>query len=47
MVNDGFYAIEYFYKDTRGHIRTKRCMRGTFELLIPVYKDIIKLDFFC
>lgn len=43
MINDGYYVIEYNYKDTRGHIRTKRLMRGTFDLVVPIYKDIAKM----
>lgn len=43
MINDGYYVVEYNYKDRRGHIRTKRLMRGTFDLIIPIYKDIVKM----
>ena len=42
MINDGFYAIEYYYKDTRGHVRTRKFMRGTFDLIVPVYKDLVR-----
>lgn len=43
MVFGGFYIIEYNYKDRRGAIRTKRLMRGNFELVVEVYKDLKKL----
>ena len=40
MVGNGYYVWEYNYRDKRGHILTKREMRGTFGLTIKVYKDI-------
>ena len=43
MINDGYYVVEYNYKDRRGYIRTKRLMRGTFDLVVPVYKELAKM----
>lgn len=43
MMNDGYYIVEYNYKDVRGHIRSRRLMRGTFDLVVVVYNDLNKL----
>lgn len=43
MMDIGYFIVEYSYKDRRGHIRTRRLMRGTFELLIPIYKDLVEM----
>lgn len=43
MLKGGYYVVEYNYKDTRGHIRSKRLMRGTFDLVLPIYKELAKL----
>ena len=43
MIGAGYYIIEYNYKDKRGYIRTKRVMRGSFELALEVYRDLIKM----
>ena len=43
MIGGGYYIVEYNYKDKVGHIRTKREMRGTFDLTLEVYKHLSKL----
>ena len=43
MVDDGFYVITYQYIDTRGHYRNIRKMRGTFKLILKLYKELIKM----
>lgn len=43
MIGGGYYIVEYNYKDKLGHIRTKREMRGSFELALEVYRDLIKM----
>ena len=42
MIGYGYYIIEYNYKDKRGHVRTRREMRGTFELTYKYIKNYIK-----
>lgn len=43
MIGYGYYIIEYNYKDKRGHVRTRREMRGTFELTYKVYQKLYKM----
>ena len=43
MIDAGYYIIEYNYKDKLGHIRTKREMRGTFDLILEVHKKLTKM----
>ena len=43
MVDQGYYVVEFYYKDKRGHILTGRKTRGRFELMIDTYKDLIGL----
>ena len=38
----GYYILEYCFRDTRGHLITRRLMRGTFELVIPIYKELAR-----
>lgn len=41
--NRYWYIIEYHWRDKRGSMRTKREMRGTFELILEVYKKLSKM----
>lgn len=42
MFGNGYYIVEYNYRDKRGHLLTRREMRGTFDLVIKVYKELSK-----
>ena len=45
MVEDNryWYIIEYYWRDKRGSLRTKREMRGTFELILDVWEKLAKM----
>lgn len=36
-----YYIVEYNYRDKRGHLLTRREMRGTFELADKIYSELI------
>ena len=39
----GYYMIEYNYRDKRGHLLTRKLMRGTFDLIVKAYKELMQL----